>query len=148
MAKYIKEGDTIEGDAVDIQTRNWIPATIVFHNAVKKRMYRYSANRNSKATITATHVVADDESVIESTMNYHRELGDELECFGMKVYVDNKRRERFTTDEGVTHTHGAMFISTNNHTIAVISTPLACLLKAIAEKENNQINNNIVQAIQ
>lgn len=133
MAKFINPGDTIEGDSVEIQTRNWVPGTIVFLPEVKKRMYRYSANRNCNAVVRETHSVAADEEIIEATNIYHRDAGDELECFGMKVYVDNKRKEKVTVDEGVTHTHGAMFITTDKHTIAKISTPLSCLLKSISE---------------
>ncbi len=35
MAKYIKAGDTIEGDSVGIRVRKWTPASIVDVPTVK-----------------------------------------------------------------------------------------------------------------
>ena len=101
-------------------------------------MFRYSSSRNSAAVVKKTHIVADDSDVKIATKDYHRNVGDELECSGMKVYVDCVRRIKTESDEGATHTHGAIFATTNNHTIAMISTPLACLLKAIAVKEEQE----------
>lgn len=139
MAKFIKQGDTIEGDSVGIQVRKWTPSTLVFFPPVKKRLFRYSSSRNSSAIVNKVHIVADDPEIIEATKDYHRCAGDELECFGMKVYVDSPRKIRVVSDEGATHTHGAIFATTEKHTIATISTPLSCLQKAIAEKEQDEI---------
>lgn len=60
----------------------------------------------------------------------------------MKVYVDCVRRITVKPDEGASHRHGANFASTHNHTIATISTPLACLQKAIAANERKSLNQN------
>lgn len=138
MAKFIRQGETIEGDSVGIQVRKWVPTTIVFLAAVKKRMFRYSSSRNSSAVVIKPHLVSDDPEVVAATANYHRVIGDELECSGMKVYVDCNRRIRVESEEGATHTHGAIFATTDKHTIATISTPLACLQKAIADKERRE----------
>lgn len=138
MAKFIKEGDTIEGDSVGIQVRKWVPSTIVFLACVKKRMFRYSSSRNSSAVVKKTHVVANDPEIVAATASFHRITGDELECSGMKVYVDSLRKIKVKSDEGVTHTHGAIFATTDEHTIATISTPLSCLQKAIADKEREE----------
>lgn len=139
MTKYIKQGDTIEGDCVGIQVRKWTPSTMVFLSPVKKRMYRYSSSRNSSAVVNKTHIVPDDPEIIAATLNYHRSVGDMLECSGMKVYVDSPRRIRVVADEGATHTHGANFASTDKHTIAIVSTPLSCLQKVISDKERDEI---------
>lgn len=139
MAKFIKYGETIEGDSIGIQVRKWVPSTIVFLASVKKRMFRYSSSRNSTAIIQKEHVVSDDPEVVEATKGFHRNIGDELECFGMKVYVDSNRKIKTESDEGATHTHGAIFATTDKHTIATISTPLACLQKAIADKEQQEL---------
>lgn len=135
MAKFISQGDTIEGDSVGIQVRKWTPSALVFFSPVKKRMYRYSSSRNSSAVIKKVHIVANDPEIIKATKDYHRGVGDELECSGMKVYVDCPRRVKVVSDEGATHTHGAIFVTTDKHTVAMISVPLSCLLKVIAEKE-------------
>lgn len=135
MAKFIKPGETIEGDSVGIQVRKWVPGSIVFLAAVKKRMFRYSSSRNSFAVVNKVHPISGDPEIAAATVNYHRNVGDELECFGMKVYIDCNRRIKVESDEGATHTHGAIFATTDKHTIASISTPLACLQKAIADKE-------------
>lgn len=147
MAQYIKHGETIEGDSIGIQVRKWVPSTIVYLASVKKRMYRYSSSRNSWAVVRATHVVENDDDVKKATENFHRNVGDELDCFGMKVYVDCNRRIKTESDEGASHTHGAIFATTSNHTIATIATPLACLQKAIANKEQQEIavnENNMI----
>ena len=139
MAKFIKPGDTVEGDSVGIQVRKWVPGSIVFLAAVKKRMFRDASSRNSSAVVKKTHLVSDDPDVVKDTMNYHRNVGDELECFGMKVYVDCNRRIKVVPNEGATHTHGALFATTDKHTIATVSTPIACLQKIIAEKEREEL---------
>lgn len=138
MTKFIKQGETIEGDSVGIKVRKWVPATMVFLAAVKKRMFRYSSSRNSSAVVIKTHLVPDDPEIVSATESYHRNVGDELECFGLKVYIDCNRRIKVESDEGATHTHGAIFATTDKHTIATISTPLACLQKAIADKERKE----------
>lgn len=135
MATYIKYGETIEGDAVDIQVRKWTPGTIVDLPSVKKKMYRYSSDRNSQAIVKKAHIVSDDPEIIEATKDYHRGIGDTLSCDGMKVYIDSFKQIKVKPDEGASHRHGANFASTSNHTIATISTPLVCLQKAIAEKD-------------
>ena len=135
MAKFIKPGETIEGDSVGIQVRKWVPGSIVFLAAVKKRMYRYSSSRNSSAIVCKERLISGDPEIASATANYHRNVGDELECFGMKVYMDCNRRIKVESDEGASHTHGAIFATTDKHTIASISTPLACLQKAISDKE-------------
>ncbi len=142
MATFIKYGDTIEGDGVDIQVRKWIPGSIVKLAAVKKNMYRYSSDRNSSATISKAHKVSDDPEIIVATKAYHRAVGDSLKCDGMKVYVDCMRRITVRPDEGASHRHGANFASTRNHTIATISTPLSCLQKAIVTSERKLLNKN------
>lgn len=139
MAKYIKAGDTIEGDSVGIRVRKWTPATIVDVPSVKKKMYRYSSSRNSSAIVKESHEVSEDPDVVLATQDYHREIGDELECSGMKVYVDSKRKIKVESREGATHTHGALYATTDKHTIATISTPLANLQKAIAEQESAEM---------
>lgn len=145
MSKFIQYGDTIEGDGVYIQVRKWEPTSIVEHSPVKKRMYRYKTSRNSYAEVKKEHVVSEDPDVITATINYHRVVGDQLECSGMSVYVDCVRKLRMSVTEGVTHTHGANYTTTNCHTIASISTPLQNLERAIAEKEKkkNLLNKDI-----
>lgn len=142
MATFIEYGETIEGDSVDILVRKWVPGSIVKLAAVKKNMYRYSSDRNSNATISKAHTVSEDPEIIEATKSYHRTVGDKLQCDGMKVYVDCIRRITVKPDEGASHRHGANFASTHNHTIATISTPLACLQKAIAANERKLLNKN------
>lgn len=139
MTKFIKQGETIEGDSIEIQVRKWVPSTIVFLASVKKRMFRYSSSRNSTAIIQKNHVVSDDPEVAEATKDYHRNVGDVLECYGMKVYVDSNRKIKTESEEGATHTHGAIFATTDKHTIATISIPLACLQKAIAVKDQQEL---------
>lgn len=139
MAKFIKEGDTIEGDSVGIQVRKWVPSTVVFLASVKKRMFRYSSSRNSSAVVKKTHIVANDPEIVAATESFHRTAGDELECSGMKVYVDSVRKIKVKSDEGATHTHGAIFATTDKHTIATISTPLSCLQKVIANREREEV---------
>ncbi|MBQ9398779.1 MAG: hypothetical protein IJU08_09840 [Bacteroidales bacterium] len=136
MAKYIKAGDTIEGDSVGIRVRKWTPASIVDVPTVKKKMYRYSSSRNSYAVVKNAHEVSRDPEIVLATQSFHREVGDEVECSGMKVYVDSKRRIKVVSREGATHTHGAIYATTDKHTIATVSTPLANLLKAIAKQES------------
>ncbi len=142
MATFIEYGETIEGDSVDIQVRKWTPGSIVKLAAVKKKMYRYSSDRNSNAAISRAHTVSYDPDIIEATKDYHRAVGDKLQCDGMKVYVDCVRRITVKPDEGASHRHGANFASTHNHTIATISTPLACLQKAIAANERKLLKQN------
>lgn len=139
MAKYIKAGDTIEGDSIGIRVRKWTPATIVDVPSVKKKMYRYSSSRNSTAEVKESHEVTKDPEIVAATQGYHREVGDKIECWGMKVYVDSKRKIKVESKEGATHTHGAIYATTDKHTIATISTPLANLLKAIEELESAEI---------
>jgi len=139
MATYIKAGDTIEGDKVDIDVRKWTPSIIVENPSVKKRMYRYSTDKNSKARILKTHIVDNDPEIIEATKDYHREVGDELSCDSMKIYVDSLRKITPKVEEGATGRHGANFVTTDKHTIATISTPLANLQKAIAAKDEQKL---------
>ena len=144
MAKFINPGETIEGNSVGIQTRKWVPSTIVVHPVVKKRMYRYSTNLNSNATVRELRELPADAELAEATKGYHRNLGDELECFGMKVYVDSFKKEKESVDEGVAHTHGAIFVTTEKHTIATISTPLSCLMKVIAQRGETEKDNMLI----
>lgn len=150
MATYIEPGETIEGDAVDISVRKWTVGTLVEHPVVKKKMMRYSSDWNSKAKIAKVHVVSDSEDpeVVEKTKDYHRQVGDALNCDSMKVYVDNKRVIREKHEGGTTHRHGSGSVSTSDHTIATISTPLANLQKKIAESEKQTLDTQAKEQVQ
>lgn len=132
MAKYICPGDTIEGDAIEVVARKIVPTSAVKRSDVKKTMFGYYTDKNSWAKVTKTHIPDEDEDIINATVNYHRSVGDELECDGLKVYADQRRPVRINHTEGVTASHGANYASFTIHTIARIQTPIQSLQKAIA----------------
>lgn len=137
MATYISPGDTIEGDAIEVVARKIVPTSAVKRSDVKKTMFGYYTDRNSWAKVTKTHIPDDDEVIINATIDYHRNVGDELECDGLKVYADQRRPVRICHTEGVTSTHGANMASFAVHTIARIQTPIQTLQKAIALLDNS-----------
>lgn len=135
MNKYICPGDTIEGDEVHVVSRKILPLSMVRHSAVKKNMYVYNTDRNSTASVEKTHQVSENEDVQKETAEYHRNIGDTLQCDGLKVFADQRRPNKIEHTEGVTGTHGANFTTFKVHTIAKIQTPLKMLEKSIQKIE-------------
>lgn len=87
MAKFIEKGETIEGNAVGIQCRKWIPQGPQKHPIYKKLMALYLTDRNSIAEVLAMMGIPNDSDIQQKTAHYHRNIGDRLEGFEKLVFV-------------------------------------------------------------
>ncbi len=131
MAKFIEKGETIEGNAVGIQCRKWIPQGPKKHPIYKKLMALYLTDRNSIAEVLAMMGIPNDSDIQQKTAHYHRNIGDRLEADSIEVYIDKLQSVRPRVKEGASHRHGAQFIDTKYHTIATIRMPLEIFKKKL-----------------
>lgn len=139
MATYNNIGDTIEGLALDGNTRRWEPKGLVKNPKYNKAMKLFSCDRNSHAQIASTISEPTDPTIKGNTSGFHREVGDALTADAIEVWIDSKGKESHMVKEGITARHGATIFSTKGHSIAVIRTPLQNLLKKLGYTSNQQI---------
>ena len=134
MAIFKAAGDTIAGDKVYVQTRKWTPGAYVLFDEINKKLYRYHTDRNSKA-------VVEKSTDVSIPNNYHKEVGDELQCDSLNVYVDCRRTIRISNSEGMSHRHGGNYCDINKFTIARISMPFQNAMKELSENLSRALYN-------
>ncbi len=133
MAKYINIGDTIEGGSINCTVRKWLSRGLKKHPITNKTMSLYVTDRNSTAEILEPIAIQEND---ETTVHFHREVGDILQADALSVYIDEKKKIVPVPNEGATHRHGANFVRTKKHTIAEIKVPLAVFKKLLGYSSN------------
>ena len=137
MGTYTDVGDTIEGKAVDVQTRKLLKKGLKKHPITNETMMLYSCDRNSNAEVKAAMEIEEED---ERTAHFHREVGDALNADAISVFVDFTHKSiTGKVKEGASARHGAIFFTTGKHTISTIRTPLQNLLKSLGYTSNIKI---------
>lgn len=136
MVKLINKGDTLLAKHLDGHARKIEWKGQRNHPVAKQRLTLYECDRNTLVRITQAYT----EDLPEGAVDFHREIGDELEADAVSMYVDSIRREKFQVKEGVTGRHGAQMIALRKYNISTIKTPLPnfkeIVLKKVALLEN------------
>lgn len=131
MTKFIDKGETIEGDAIGLKCRKWIPKGPKRHPVYKKTMTLYLTDRNSSAEIIKARTIPTDKDIQEKTSHYHRDVGDRLEADSIEVYIDRLQSVKPEVKEGASGRHGAQFVNSKWHTAATIRMPLEIFKKKL-----------------
>lgn len=140
---FNREGDSIEGEKVTIQSRNIVPRIGI--STPLGRAFSYKCNRNACALITQ---VVEDDLDIWFDCNSNRNQDDKLDCLTLDFYHLGNKRMNIEVKEGVTGRHGAQFIFTKTRTYAKIFHPfsnLAFIFKKQAYIEGAQEMKKITE---
>lgn len=140
MATYNNIGDTIEGLAIDGDTRRWQPKGLVKNTKYNQVMKLFSCDYNSHAEVTKTIEPSQDELIKKQTEDFHRALHDRVSADAIELWLSLKGKESHHVEEGVSARHGATLFDTKGHSIAVVRTPLPNLLKKLGYSTSPQLN--------
>lgn len=134
MAVYNNIGDTIEGEAIDVDGRAVYQQGLKKHPKTNKTMKLFTTDRNSHAVVTTDGKVPEAEPLRSQTADFHRAVGDKVTGDALSIYADIKASVKFETlhgNEGATHRHGNQFASIRKHAIATVKVPLQNILKKL-----------------
>ena len=94
------------------------------------------SDRNSGGEIKKA-IDLDDFSTehLEKMEHYHRNIGDQVECDSLSIYIDSKSRKKIEVIGGHSGRHSAQQMITDKNTFASIKVTLENLLKALESKQ-------------
>lgn len=124
MSEYVLFGETVEGEASNVCTRNQRWEGPHLHPVTKQRMMLYKFIDNSSVEVTKAGIEPDDQELKDATVMWHRNEGDKIRGYHIACYANTKRKLSFEVKEGISGRHGAQLLSINSHTIAAITVPM------------------------
>ena len=108
MSKYIKAGETIHGKSVDLIVRKFVRVGLKKHPITNKTMLLFVSDRNSEGEIKKPINIDDFSSEhLKKMEHYHRNLGDQVECDSLSIYLDSKSRKKIEVIGGHSGRHKA-----------------------------------------
>jgi uncharacterized protein YqgV (UPF0045/DUF77 family) len=130
MAKFVKTGESIIAKHTDGHTRRWNWKGLKNHPALNKMMTLYECDLNTFAEIIKE---CDEIDLTEGCKNYNTKTGDCLEADAISIYVDSKRKYKFTVEAGVSGRHKASKFNFRDLSVCTIKTSLQNIEKRINE---------------
>jgi hypothetical protein len=145
MAKFIKEGELVEGEKCHVITRNYRWKKGLKKNPVtNKTCILYELDRNCSVKVTESVIFnSKKEEYLRLSKHVHNSVGDIIEGEAIQLYVDSRYNcLKFPHKEGVSHRHGAQIEDTKIRTVGRLKYSFKGFRKKIEELNSDKTLEN------
>lgn len=130
MANFHFDGESIECDGSEINTRKNVASSILNHPIIG-RCIRYLCSRNADSKI----IKELNPKVAKIDIRSHLDLNDQIKGERIEVLVQGTKRLKFSVKGGHTSTHKVQTVQSKCYTYSKISKPFNNVIDSLRKRD-------------